>query len=78
MGEFRKRNPDLHATMDTHLIDLDEFGVWENDYDRFRRKRSEAISRELEKRIIRRDIDEQGQEVQTDDFEDAELEEMQI
>ena len=52
MSKFQKTNPDLDKTMKTHLIeDLDEFGVWKNDYDRFLDKRSELIADELQKRI---------------------------
>jgi hypothetical protein len=62
MARFRDINPDLEATMKTHLIDnLDRFGVWNDDYDRFFDERAKAVSRELSKRIIRRDIDNQGQ-----------------
>lgn len=53
MKEFSKVNPSLQETMKTHLInDLDEFGIWENDYDTFFEKRAEAISQEIAKRII--------------------------
>jgi hypothetical protein len=75
MQEFRESNPDLHETMKTHLIDIEKFGVWNNDYDEFLWKRCEAISKELRKRVIPQSVDEKGQEVHTDDFEDVELEE---
>ena len=36
MAKFSKTNRELDKTMKTHLIDeLDEFGVWEDDYDKF-------------------------------------------
>lgn len=58
MDSFKKQNADLDITMKTHLInDLDEFGVWNNDYDKFIEKRSKAIHDEIKKRIILRDID---------------------
>ena len=58
MNEFSKVNPLLQKTMKTHLInDLDEFGIWENDYDTFLEKRAEAISEEIKKRIIRQQAD---------------------
>jgi hypothetical protein len=58
MKEFSKVNPLLQETMKTHLInDLDEFGIWENDYDTFFEKRAEAISEEIKKRIIRQQAD---------------------
>lgn len=53
MKEFSKVNSTIEETMKTHLInDLDEFGVWKNDYDTFFEKRAEAVSNELSKRII--------------------------
>ena len=73
MAGFRKKNPDLADTMKTHLIDLDKFGIWENDYEVFWKKRANAISRELSKRIIPQKIDEMSQEVNTEDYEDPEL-----
>ena len=52
MQEFKVRNPDLGETMKTHLVDdLSEFGVWENNYEKFLEKRGEKIVRELRKRI---------------------------
>jgi len=52
MQKFKKINPNLDKTMKTHLIDdLDEFGVWEDDYESFLNKRSERIVEELRKRI---------------------------
>lgn len=53
MKEFTKVNLSLQDTMKTHLIDnLDEFGIWEDDYDQFFEKRAEIISQEIHKRII--------------------------
>ena len=72
MKSFEKINPNLARTMRTHLINLNRFGVWEDDYDKFFQRRCAAISRELTKRIIHRDVDDQGQEVHTDDYEDDE------
>lgn len=58
MSSFKEQNVDLDRTMKTHLInDLDEFGVWNNDYDKFIDKRAQAIHNEIKKRIIIRDID---------------------
>ena len=74
MEDFAKENADLDRTMQSHLIRLDSYGVWENDYEKFIRRRCKAISRELVKRVIRQDIDELGQVVQTDDYEEAEYE----
>ena len=47
--------------MRTHLIgDLDEFGIWDNDYDRFLKMRAKSFSKELEKRLIIGDMDTTG------------------
>jgi hypothetical protein len=73
MKTFKKKNPRLSATMKTHLIDIDTFGVWEDDYDTFRKRRAKAIARELAKRIIPAEVDEAPQEINTDDYEDPEL-----
>ena len=74
MKSFEKQNPELHQTMRTHLIDLDNDGVWENDYEKFMTRRCRAISKELKKRIISQKVDDLGQIVHTDDFESVELE----
>lgn len=73
MSDFKKKNPALKKTMKTHLIDLDAFGIWEDDYDTFFEKRCQVISAELAKRIIRRKIDRVGQEVNLDDREQLEI-----
>ncbi len=52
MKEFQEQNPDLKATMKTHLIDLDHFGVFEDDFDLFFKKRAEKVSEELNERIV--------------------------
>lgn len=71
MAKFRDINPDLEATMKTHLIDdLDAFGIWDDDYDKFFDERAKAVSRELTKRIIKQDVDKQGQSSIVDDFEE--------
>ncbi|MBD2429494.1 hypothetical protein, partial [Phormidium sp. FACHB-1136] len=71
MSKFREINPDLDATMKTHLIDdLTFFGVWNDNYDLFLEERAKAVSRELQKRIIKQDIDQQKQSNLIDDFEE--------
>ncbi len=75
MGKFKRQNPDVDRTMESHLIKLDSSGIWEDDYEKFIQHRCEAISRRLKSRIIRQTIDGQGQEVLTDDYEEAEFEE---
>jgi hypothetical protein len=72
MAVFRDRNPYLADTMKTHLIeDLTVFGIWNDDYDKFFDARAKAVSKELGKRIIKRDIDKQGQSNIVDDFEEG-------
>ncbi len=52
MGEFKKENTQLDATMQTHLIsDVEAFGVWDDDYETFIQKRAEKILTELDSRI---------------------------
>ncbi len=75
MAEFKRQNPDIDRTMKSHLIKLDSSGIWEDDYERVIQYRCKAISRKLSKRIIPQTIDNQGQEVYTDDYEEAEFEE---
>lgn len=54
MKKFVKQNDEIKKTMKTHLInDLEKFGVWDNDYEKFFNKRIEAISEELNKRLIK-------------------------
>lgn len=52
MGDFKEKNKELNETMKTHLIDLDEFGVWEDDYDVFFEKRAERVCSELKSKLI--------------------------
>lgn len=67
MKQFFK-NEKLIETMKTHLIgDLSDFGVLENDYDSFFDKRLSLISKEIEKRIIKQDVDKNRQENIVDD-----------
>ncbi len=71
MKKFKENNHKLSLTMKTHLInDLKEFGVWENDYERFFQKRAEAVSQELSKRIITQEIDNKKQVCLIDDYEE--------
>ena len=60
MEAFRRENPHLKETMKTHLIDLDTFGVWQDDYDLFFRERCKVIARKLRAWIPKRSIDEVG------------------
>lgn len=76
MKKFDKINPHLAKTMKTHLInDLDDFGVWIDDYNIFFEKRAKIVSKEIEKRIIKQDIDESPQADLINDYsEDLEIE----
>ena len=76
MTEFKNVNPKLSETMKTHLIDdLNGFGVWSDNYQNFLDKRAEALSKEIEKRIIRQDIDKQPQpDLEEDYSEEIEME----
>ncbi len=38
MAAFRRKNPDLASTMKTHLIYIDKFGIWDDDYKLFWKK----------------------------------------
>ena len=52
IGEFSQENRKIGETMRTHLIeDLKEYGVYEDDYDRFLEKRARAVLRKLRKRL---------------------------
>lgn len=72
MRRFAKVNPRLSETMKSHLIsDLEKFGVWENDYQTFIEKRARAVSRDLQKRIIKQDIDKEAQPELFDDYDES-------
>jgi len=71
MGEFKAANAALPDAAKSHLIDdLESFGVLSDDYDAFIQKRAEAVSAELGKRVVSRDVDTQGQAVRSDDLEE--------
>jgi hypothetical protein len=49
---FEKSNKDLQETMQSHLIDdLDGFGVWQNDYEKFLEARGQRVLEELNERL---------------------------
>jgi len=73
MRKFQSQNSDLDRTMSTHLIKLEEFGVWTDDYERFLERRCAAIAKELSTRVLHREIDERGQLPTPDDFEAIEV-----
>jgi hypothetical protein len=44
--------------MKTHLIgDFDDFGIWEDDYEKFLKARAKMLNREIRKRIIPQETD---------------------
>lgn len=70
MEKFKAKNPKLSDSMKTHLIsDLEGFGVWSDNYKLFCEQRAIAISSEIEKRIIKQDIDEKSQPELVDDYD---------
>jgi hypothetical protein len=71
MKKFAKINDDLETAMKSHLInDLDDFGVWENDYEAFFDERAKLVSKEIGKRIIKQEIDKKEQQELRDDYEE--------
>jgi hypothetical protein len=52
MKSFRKENDELKITMLTHFIDIDNDGIWENDYEKFYHNRLKRIAKSLNKLII--------------------------
>ncbi len=52
MRQFKKENKALAETMRSHLIDdMDEFGVWQNDYPTFIERRGQRVYEELQARL---------------------------
>lgn len=71
MNGFKNANAALDETMHSHLIsDLEQFGVWEDDYEKFLSQRAQIVSAELKKRIISRQTDTGGQLSRDDDYEE--------
>ena len=73
MESFHKSNPNLKKTMNTRLIRLESYGIWENDYDKFFDKRCRAIAKEIAKRVILQNIDKSHQAMYTDDYDEPDL-----
>jgi len=55
MKSFKKENEDLAQTMRTHLIDIENDGIWENNYETFYKNRLKRITEELNKFIIQQE-----------------------
>jgi len=52
MRAFQAGNPQLAETMQTHLIDdMDDYGIWQDDYLRFIERRGERVLAELQSRL---------------------------
>jgi hypothetical protein len=72
MGKFNRENKHLSETMKSHLIDdMDDFGIWTDNYELFFEKRVERISKEIEKNIIPQEIDGKPQADLIDDSLDT-------
>jgi len=70
MTQFQS-NPDLTSTMMTHLIgNLNTFGIWDDNYDKFFDERAKIVSCELSKRIIKQEVDRKSQANLVDDFDE--------
>lgn len=52
MEKFRKENKDLEKTMQSHLIEINTFGIWTDDYSLFFENRVKKIQEQLKKRLI--------------------------
>lgn len=52
LNSFNKSNPELDKTMRTHLINnISTFGIWDDDYEKFIKKRGLKVLNELNKRL---------------------------
>ena len=52
MKEFAEVNCEIDGTMKTHLIDdLDAYGIWNDDYETFIKRRGERVLEELDERL---------------------------
>jgi len=57
MKKYIKQNKNIKKCMRTHLINIDAYGVLDDDYAKFFDRRCKAFSRELKKRIVEKEID---------------------
>lgn len=52
MGTYKLENEELNDTMKSHLIDdLASFGVWDDDYDTFLKKRGQKVLNAINERL---------------------------
>ena len=66
MTVFADKNPELVSTMKTHFIDIEEDGIWENDFERFFDNRLARITKALDAFIIKQEQDLEELEVYED------------
>lgn len=57
MMKFKTDNSSIESTMETHLIDVNDSGIWTDDYNTFFAKRVARIQEELKKRLVIRSYD---------------------
>lgn len=71
MRKFAEQNSELKAHMKTHLIELEAWGIWDDDYDTFLTKRCEVLSQEIRKRLVLREQDKNAhQSVNIEDLDE--------
>lgn len=51
ISDFKKENSDIEETLKSHFIELDGFGIFENNYDIFLEQRASKLADEILKRI---------------------------
>ncbi len=71
MAQFARHNDELDTTMQTHLIDMEKAGVWEDDFEKFMAARCKRFSKELRKRIIPQPVDDLKQALSIDIADEA-------
>lgn len=47
ISAFLKENENMKETLKTHLIDLNTFGIFDDNYDIFLEKRSQLIAKKI-------------------------------
>jgi len=66
MKTFYDNNEDLKSTMGTHFIDIENDGVWENDYKKFYQNRLNRVTKALNTFIIKQDVSSEELEIYED------------
>ena len=70
MKEFAANNLHLKETMQTHLISLDDAGIWDNNFDAFLGARCLRFSDELKTRVIAQQVDDLRQTITNEVIEE--------